>query len=214
MTDETGDTTAKGLSSPPSEGPDGTKVRVVDRRWWAQDSSANGSEAPRSSKPTYVEELERKLAEKDELLTSYAAKYKEATSDFEQARVRLRREIAKDIDREKRRVLATFLDVVDNLDRALVAARETPEESASALREGVEMVRQQFLGTLESHGVTPIEAVGLPFDPTQHDALSTTAVEQPDQHDVVIEVSKTGYRVGEEILRPASVVVGKHGGGS
>ncbi len=92
------------------------------------------------------------------------------------------------------------------------AAREDADRSAPALLKGVEMVRQQFLGALEGHGVSPIDASGQAFDPTQHDAISTVAVDDPRQADIVVEVIKLGYRVGEEILRPASVVVGKHEG--
>lgn len=194
----------------PDDGTDGVKVRVVDRRWWAQETAETDAE-PRSNKPTYVEDLERQLAEKDGLVTSYAAKYKEAAAEFEEARLRLRREISKDIEREKRRVLATFLDIVDNLDRALEAAGEGADSSAGALVKGVEMVRRQVLGTLEGHGVTPIDAAGEAFDPTQHDAISTIAVEDPQQQDVVVEVVKLGYRIGEDVLRPSGVVVGKHG---
>ena len=208
MTDETTDA-AEDASSTGENGSESVQVRVVDKRWWAREAGESSGE-PQSNKPTYVEELERQLADKDGLLTSYAAKYKEAAAEFEEARVRLRREISKDVDREKRRVLATFLEIVDNLDRAVEAAREDADQTAPALLKGVEMVRQQFLGTLEGHGVSPIEAAGQGFDPTQHDAISTVAVDDPGQQDVVVEVVKPGYRVGEEILRPASVVVGKH----
>ena len=209
MTDESVDVPIgpEHSSGSKEDGPDGVEVRVVDKRWWARERGETTSES-RSSKPSYLQELERQLADKDGLLTSYAAKYKEAAAEFEEARVRLRREIAKDIDREKRRVLATFLDVIDNLDRAVEAARET--SANSALFKGVEMVRQQFLGTLEEHDVSRIDPVGEAFDPTQHDAVSTVAVDAAAQHDAVVDVVKQGYRVGDEILRPASVVVGKH----
>ena len=212
MTDETRDTNE---ATPPlgeevADGStEGVQVRVVDKRWWARGEGDGEGELP-SNKPSYVAELERQLADKDGLLTSYAAKYKEAAADFEDARARLRREITKDIDRERRRVLATFLDIVDNLDRAVEAAREEAAQSSAALLTGFEMVRQQFLGTLESHGVSPIDPAGRPFDPTEHDAISIVVVEDPAQQDVVVEVVKLGYRVGEEVLRPASVVVGKH----
>lgn len=205
MTDETD------VSAPPSpdkgETPDGLGVRVVDKRWWARSSNAPNSET-RSSKPTYVEELERQLADKDGLLTSYAAKYKQASAEFEESRLRLRREIAKDVEREKRRILATFLDIIDNLDRAVDAAHEASADRA--LLDGVEMVRQQCLGTLEGHGVSRVDAIGRTFDPTEHDAVSMTAVEDPAQHDVVVNIVRVGYRVDDEVLRVASVVVGKH----
>src|SRR4051812_27955903 len=101
-------------------------VKVVDRRWWANpDSSGAGgaSAAVPSLKPTYVEELEQKLADKDKQLQDAIAKYRGAAAEFEESRLRLRREIGKDIERARREILADLLDVVDNLDRALDAGR-------------------------------------------------------------------------------------------
>ena len=190
---------------PPLEQP---PVRVVDKRWWAREETGGDEEG--STKPSYVEELERQLADKDELLKSYAAKYKEAAQEFEQTRDRVRREVTKDIEREKRNVLAAFLDVIDNLDRAIEAGQSHAVDSA--LLKGVELVRQQFLATLDGYGVTPIEASGEAFDPTSHDALSTVAVDDIALDNVVIDVVKVGYRVGDEVLRPVSVTVGKHEG--
>src|SRR5215210_1868333 len=93
-------------------------VKVVDRRWWAR---GDDGDAPSSgiSKPTYVEELERQLAEKDRIAQEYIAKYRQAAAEFDEARARLRREIGKEIERGRREILADLLEVVDNLDRAL-----------------------------------------------------------------------------------------------
>jgi len=101
-------------------------VKVIDRRWWVnQDSQGSGAAAaaPSSLKPTYVEELEQKLADKDKQLQDAIARYRGAAGEFEESRVRLRREISKEIERGRREILADLLDVVDNLDRALDAAR-------------------------------------------------------------------------------------------
>ena len=194
----------------PSTGESEADVRVVDKRWWARGGETAG-EGARSSKPSYVEDLERQIAEKDDVIKRYAAQYKDQATEFEQTRVRLRREVAKDVARDKRAVLATFLEVLDDLDRALGAAVDASGSGAGgkALLKGVEMVRGQFLATLGRHGVTRIEAAGQPFDPNQHDALSTIPVTDPSQDGIVVEVIKPGYAVGEEVLRPASVAVGK-----
>ena len=185
-----------------------TSVRVVDRRWWARsDAAEEDDDGTVSNKPSYVAELEKQLEEKDALLRDYAARYKKTSEEFEQTRVRLRREVTKDVERETRRVLAAFLDVVDNLDRAITAARSA--EQATGLIDGVEMVRQQFLTTLEAHGVRPIDAAGAPFDPKVHDAVSTVEVEDANQVDRVVDVVKPGYSVADEVLRPATVTVGK-----
>ncbi len=185
-------------------------VKVVDRRWWAKGEGAeprsdNGSSA--SLKPTYVEELERQVAEKDRQVQDYIAKYRQASQEFEDSRLRLRREISKEIERGRREILADLLEVVDNLDRAIDSARQAP--SPDALVQGVEMVRRQFLGKLEGFGVKRIEAEEQPFDPALHEAISTVPAPSPDRDGMVVGVIRHGYRIGEDVLRPASVAVAK-----
>src|SRR3990172_2937053 len=98
-------------------------IRVIDRRWWAQSEGKSAAEAP-SLKPSYVEELERQLAEKDQQLQATIARYRSASAEFEEARARLRKEVAKDVERGRRSMIVELLEVVDNLDRALDAARD------------------------------------------------------------------------------------------
>jgi molecular chaperone GrpE len=181
-------------------------VKVVDRRWWAR---GDDGDAPveRSTKPTYVEELERLLAEKDRIAQEYIAKYRQAASEFEESRLRLRREIAKDIERGRREILADLLDVVDNLDRAIEAASRSA--SSDALLQGVEMVRRQFLSKLEGLGVRRIETEGAAFDPARHEAVSTVPTARAEEDGRVVGVIRHGYTIGDDVLRPASVAVGK-----
>ncbi|HXH05215.1 MAG TPA: nucleotide exchange factor GrpE [Vicinamibacterales bacterium] len=189
-------------------------VKVVDRRWWARAEGPLEAEEP-VHKPTYVEELERQLAERDALVRSYAEKYREAAAGFDEARARLRRETGKEIERARRAVLVELLDVLDNLDRAVEAARrslaggEPSAQTAAALVEGVELVRQQFLAKLESFGVRRIDAAGRPFDPERHDAVATIPAASPEEANRVVEVVTHGYAIGDEVLRPARVVVAK-----
>ena len=185
-------------------------VKVVDRRWWAnqQADSSSTASATASVKPTYVEELEQRLADKDRQVQEYIAKYRQAASEFEEARLRLRREISKDLERGRREILADLLDVVDNLDRAIEAAKQ-PGASNDALLEGVEMVRRQFLAKLESFGVKRMESEGQPFDPSLHEAIATVPAASPDHDDVVVGVVRHGYCIGEDVLRPAAVAVAK-----
>jgi len=188
-------------------------VKVVDRRWWAnQDAAGNSGAAAKEPplKPTYVEELEQRLAEKDKQLQEAIAKYRQASSQFDESRVRLRREISKEIERGRRELLADLLDVVDNLDRALEAAGSNPGgDSMAALLHGVELVRRQFLAKLETFGVRRIESEGQPFDPSLHEAVSAVPASTPDQDGLVIGVVRHGYRIGEDVLRPAAVAVAK-----
>jgi molecular chaperone GrpE len=181
-------------------------VKVVDRRWWARGDDGGAPERS-SSKPSYVEELEQKLAEKDRQLQEAIAKYRTAAAEYDESRLRLRREISKDVERGRREILADLLDVVDNLDRAIDSARQGA--SADAILQGVEMVRRQFLSKLEGLGVTRIESAGERFDPSLHEAVTTVPAESHDQDGRIVGIVRHGYRIGEDVLRPASVAVAK-----
>ena len=203
-----GDTESTASGAPPEDGAAAGDIHVVDKRWWARgDGDDDDTAGAASDKPAFVEDLQRQLVEKDELLRSYAEKYTAQVSEFDATRARLRREVAKDVEREKRAILESFLEVIDNLDRAIEAGRETAADSA--LLSGVELVQGLFLSTLERHGVTRSESAGQTFDPTLHDALATVQVTEPDKDGVVVEVIKPGYALADEVLRPASVAVGK-----
>jgi molecular chaperone GrpE len=180
-------------------------VKVIDRRWWARGDDA--APAERSTKPTYVEELERQVAEKDRIAQEYIAKYRQAAAEFEESRLRLRREISKDVERGRREILADLLDVVDNLDRAIDSARQAA--SSDALLQGVEMVRRQFLSKLEGFGVKRIDVEGQPFDPLKHEAVSIVPAATPEDDGRVVGVVRHGYAIDDDVLRPASVAVAK-----
>ena len=181
-------------------------IKFVDRRRWALgDGEADDVEVV-LRKPSYVEQLESQLADKDEQLRDTIAKYKAAAHEFDAARVRARRDIAKEVERGKRAILAELLDVVDNLDRAIEAASRTPD--VPSLVQGVEMVRDQFLARLEGFGVTRIAALGEPFDPACHEAATTVPTAEPGQANRVLGVIRPGYRIGSDVLRPAIVAVG------
>lgn len=185
-------------------------VKVVDRRWWANQEPGTASNADRvtsdSRKPTYVEELERQVAEKDRQLQEHIAKYRQAAGEYESSRARLRREVARDAERARRDLIADLLEVLDNLDRALDATRRGA--SAEALLQGVELVRRQFLSKLEGLGVRPIEAAeGQPFDPALHEAVTTVPGRSEHDDGRVAGVIRQGYRINDDVLRPASVAV-------
>lgn len=185
-------------------------VKIVDRRWWANKSEATettDAAASHQPKPTYVEELERQLAEKDRQLQESIGKYRQASNDFEESRLRLRREISKDVERARREVLADILDVVDNLDRAVDSASGT--QSIESVIAGIDLVRRQFLAKLESLGVTRIDTTAQPFDPSLHEAVTTVPADSAEQDGIVVGIIRHGYRIGAEVLRPASVAVAK-----
>jgi molecular chaperone GrpE len=186
--------------------PEPIPIKVIDRRWWARGGDDQPPAGSSSLKPTFIEQLEQQLAEKDRLLQEYSAKYKEAAAEFDEARARARREVARDIERGRRTIILELLDVLDNLDRAIDAARGAARPEGDPLLQGVEMVRDQFLARLEGFGVTRIDSLGHPFNPVRHEAV-TTVPAAPDQDGLVVGVIRHGYAIGEDVLRPATVAV-------
>jgi len=182
-------------------------LKVTDRRWWAKGEGAAADSAPAEEprlKPTYIEELEARLAAKDAELQQILSKYRSASDEFDQARARLRKEVTKDVERGRRSMLVSFLEVLDNLDRALAAAGT--DRDGDPFVQGVSLVRQQFLLTLEGLGVKRIDPTGQPFDPSRHEAV--TSVAAPGVADgQIVGVIRPGYVMGDEVLRPAQVAV-------
>ena len=181
-------------------------LKVTDRRWWArgpQGDEAAASEEPKL-KPSYVEDLEARIAAKDAELQQLLAKYRAASDEFDQARARLRKEVTKDVERGRRSLIASFLEVLDNLDRALDAAGDRADDPVV---QGVSLVRQQFLATLETLGVRRMSPIGRPFDPAQHEAVTNVAASGAAPAGTVVGVIRPGYLIGDEILRPAQVAV-------
>jgi molecular chaperone GrpE len=180
-------------------------MKVTDRRWWARGEGAEPAAADEPKlKPTYVEELEARLAEKNLEFQQLLAKYRDASNEFDQARARLRKEVSKDVERGRKSMLVSFLEVLDNLDRALDAGG-----GSDAFVQGVSLVRQQFLGVLESFGVSRIDPLGTPFDPVRHEAVSTVPAASPNADGLVAGVLRPGYMMGDEVLRPAGVAVAR-----
>ena len=181
-------------------------LKVTDRRWWARnggETAAEAAEEPRL-KPTYIEELEARLAAKDAELQELLTRYRGAADEFEQARARLRKEVSKDVERGRRTLLVSFLEVLDNLDRALVAACDRPDDP---FVQGVSLVQQQFLTVLEGLGVSRLNRLGEPFDPGKHEAVSTIAAGPAVPEGQVVGVVRPGYLIGGDVLRPAMVAV-------
>jgi molecular chaperone GrpE len=186
-------------------------VKVVDRRWWARDADGDPQASAQGSslKPTYVEELERTVAEKDKQVQEYLSKYRQAAQEFEDARARMRKELARDAERNRREVLVSLLDVLDNLDRAVESARQAGTRPDDPLLQGVDLVRRQFLAKLEGFGIRRIDTEGASFDPLLHEAVSAVPVDDASHEGRIVGVVRSGYRIGDEVLRPALVAVAK-----
>jgi molecular chaperone GrpE (heat shock protein) len=101
-----------------------------------------------------------------------------------------------------------LLDAMDNLDLALEHVNEVPE--AEPLARGVELARKRFLEALERHGVEQVDPEGDEFDPNEAEAMQVEPVSEPEMSGRVTRVLRPGYRLGERVIRPARVAVGRH----
>jgi len=125
-------------------------------------------------------------------------------AEIENFRKRQQRLAEERIAADRERLLRSFLRVADDLERAL-NADETDIES---LRQGVDLIYQNLVRLLGREGVESIQAEGQPFDPAWHEAVGTVPhLDAEAQSDIVVEVVRPGYRLGNRLLSPAHVVV-------
>jgi molecular chaperone GrpE len=96
-----------------------------------------------------------------------------------------------------------LIAVLDNFERAAEAARNA---GAPGIVEGLDMVHKQLMSTLAKHGIEPISALGKPFDPNLHEAITQVPDREQAEGTVVAELGK-GYRLLDRVLRPAKVAV-------
>ena len=168
----------------------------------AQPSSAPGATSAPPAEMTIEQRLEDALGEsariRDQLLRTAA--------DFDNFRKRSRREAEDAARRGRESVIKDLLPVFDNLERAAMHADAGPE--AKSVADGLRMVIKQFLDTLDRLGVKRIPTVGLPFDPSVHEAIQHLESAEHPAGVVLMEV-QPGYMIGDHLLRAAMVVVSK-----
>ena len=126
------------------------------------------------------------------------------SAELEAVKRRVEREALRAEEATRAELVSQLIPVLDNLDRTLDAG-----SSDAALLSGVELVRTQLEQVLRSHGLVRIDAVGKPFDPSQHEAVATAPVVDPAKDGVVIEALSRGYCMRGRVLAPARVRVGK-----
>jgi molecular chaperone GrpE len=143
-----------------------------------------------------LEELTRLQAERDEYLDAL----RRVQADFENYRKRVLREQTALVERATETLVEQLLPALDSFELALESLEGTDEK----VHKGVELVRAQLRDVLTKAGLTEIEAQGRPFDPTVHEAV---AQEGEDGDPFVSDVYRTGYRLKDRVLRPATVKV-------
>jgi molecular chaperone GrpE len=161
---------------------------------------ADSSQVPENE--DLVKSLTLEVAEKHDRLLRLSA-------DFENYKKRMNRQMEDLRKYANEFLLKDLLSVVDNLERAVsTPAEKTVEALDSCVLEGVEMTLAEIKKLLTRSHVTPIEALGKPFDPAYHEAVMQAASADHPENTVINEFQK-GYLIHERLLRPAMVVVSK-----
>lgn len=130
------------------------------------------------------------------------------TADFDNYRKRATREKQEAIKYANESLLQKLVPVLEHLDMALTAAQAAGPQPGQSLQEGVGMISQQLRNVLAEAGLEEVEALGKPFDPNLHEALSQQETADVPEGQVVQQLRK-GYKYRDRLLRPASVVVAK-----
>jgi molecular chaperone GrpE len=174
-------------------------------------SSQAAGEDPNPAPPTGEEQvqhdLDALLADTQRERDEYLDLAKRTKADFENFRKRMTAEVQASAGRGKAEVLRDVLPVLDDLERALQAAGLDPDgDSPDGLAHGVLLVFRSLRDSLAKHGIEAVDPTGEKFDPQVHEALSTQKTEGVESG-VVVETMQKGYRLGEQLIRPARVVV-------
>jgi len=148
------------------------------------------------------QDLDSVQEEKDELFTRLQRVY----ADFANFQKRVPKNITDAVTYEKQKLIRSFLPVLDNFALTLQKARAA--ESVDAVVKAVEIIHDQMLQVLKSHGVEPIQAVGEKFDPERHEAIARRS-EPEKENDLVLQEFQKGYVLDHHVLRPSRVAVNK-----
>lgn len=174
-------------------------LRAVERS--DAEADPQDSEDAAASEPTAPAAPEAEVAALEAQLAETRDRHVRTLADFDNFRKRVERERLEARRYAGFEILSELLPILDNLQLAI----DSPG-GVDDLKAGVDLILRQFEELLRSHGVERIPAVGRPFDPTLHDAVSREEDEAAEQPTVGEEL-RAGYRMGERLLRPASVRV-------
>lgn len=190
------------------------EVRVTDRRRISlNDDGAehvNAEVEQPNLKPKYVEELESRTKAAEKQVQDVQARFEQLRQQLQretdETRQRLNRSADERAIADKAKFIAALLPAMDDLERAIEAV--SGNASREAMLEGIRRIASSFQSALSSAGVEPIVAVGEKFNPELHEAVDTEETTD-DMNGRVIEEYSRGFRMGDRLLRPARVKVGR-----
>lgn len=170
--------------------------------------SVEAEEELKNNEDNKENELNKKIEELENQNADLKDKYMRAMAEMENIRKRAAKEKIDTIKRANKDLLLSLLNFMDNFERAIKAGENNSDIQNSEYYKGIELIHKQFIDFIHDNGVEEIECLGGEFDPNLHEAL--TMVEIPDcEHEKIVEVYAKGYKLNDELLRTAKVIVGK-----
>jgi molecular chaperone GrpE len=167
------------------------------------DEAQNSGVEPETAEMEDLESLKQALSEAQQKAEEYLANWQRAQADFINYKRRTEQE-RQDFNRfANANLILNLLPVLDDLERALGSMPPAKSTKHSWL-EGIRLVERKFREAMEAQGLTPIKALGEPFDPNFHEAIR----QDNGKEGIVVEEFQKGYMLGDRVLRPAKVVVG------
>jgi molecular chaperone GrpE len=168
---------------------------------------AAGASAEETAEAQVQDDLDALLADTQRERDEYLDLAKRTKADFENFRKRMASEVQAAAARGRAELIRDVVPVLDDLERAIQAAGLDPEgDSEDGLAHGVLLVFRSLRDSLSRHGIEAVDPMGEKFDPTEQEALSTVVAEGVEPG-TVVEVMQKGYRLGDQLIRPARVVV-------
>lgn len=167
-----------------------------------QESPANEDEL------TPEEMTQRKLAEAEEKITQQQDKILRQAAEFDNYRKRTLKEKAELIKNGGEKTITAILPIIDDLERALQNMKSENEE-VQALRDGVELIYNKFLKTLQQEGLQKIETKDADFNTDFHEAIALVPAPSEELKGRILDCVQTGYTLNEKVIRHSKVVVGQ-----
>ncbi|HET6863342.1 MAG TPA: nucleotide exchange factor GrpE [Pyrinomonadaceae bacterium] len=195
---------------------DANELRVTDRRRVYLDRDENEpivEEEQPNLKPKYVEELEIRAQAAERQVQEVQQRFDQLRQQLQRETDETRQRLNKAADEraagEKARFIGRLLPVMDDLTRAIGAADEGA--SRDSILEGIKRIAISFQNALANAGVESINAIGEDFNPELHEAVETGEA-SPEMDGKVIDEYSRGFKLGDRLLRPARVKVGRSSG--
>jgi molecular chaperone GrpE len=159
-----------------------------------------------SGKSKEIVKLEKKIEDLTQENAETFAKLQRISADYANFQKRAPKQVADSVAYQKIGIIKSLLPSIDNFEHALNGAKTA--DSIDSLIEGIQLVFDHMIDALKAHGVERMSSLGEQFDPSRHEAMMRRCEEDKPENEVVEEF-QSGYKVGDQVIRPCKVIVNK-----